>query len=246
VAGADVGSTGYAEVGFYANSDGFPPTQLSGYDANGYHVVSLGTASNYDTYSNGALFIARWSNGTYIDSLDGTPTSIALGANQGFHFAYGTSAAFPSAPTAAVAQYSFTHTTASTSASGATLGAGVTSGTVTVDFADPVIGGYPSASVSMSVQHGLGIYNVNAPNMPIIVTPASDGGLNPVFQGAGTAQNFYSSACYSACGVDVAGFLSGSKPSSIGPIPSDAGLTYTIQDTDPIHGAAGFHISTVP
>jgi hypothetical protein len=44
--------------------------------------------------------------------------------------------------------------------------------------------------------------------------------------------------------VDIAGFLSGAiNTEQLGTIPSNAGLTYTIHDTDPLSGAAGFRFN---
>ncbi|MFO1435776.1 MAG: hypothetical protein U1F34_05245 [Gammaproteobacteria bacterium] len=48
---------------------------------------------------------------------------------------------------------------------------------------------------------------------------------------------------HSSCSVDISGFPSGSTPSSIGNIPSDAGVAYTIKDADPVSGAAAFHVN---
>jgi hypothetical protein len=116
----------------------------------------------------------------------------------------------------------------------------VSGGTLLVTFSSSL-----TAELSgMTVQQGGASYSVNTSPMDVLMLPTSGGGVNPVFSDTGTAIGTgRTSACANGCGVDIAGFLSGSATSTIGTIPSHAGLTYTIQDADPLSGAAAFQFN---
>lgn len=234
------------ELAFLVGVDKNPPTAITGVEsASGVlHSAVLGTASVQDSYAsaNGALFLARWGGGTYTDIQDGVSKTETLGDNQGLHFAYGTSATVSDSAlsSGAVAFYDLAAFTAPTRASGSGAPGSVTGGTLAVTFSVE-----PTAQLSgMTVAQGGANYSVSTGPMAILLLSTSGGGVNPIFSDTGTAiGSGRTSACANGCGVDVAGFLSGSTSSQIGTIPSHAGLTYTIQDVDPLSGAAAFQFN---
>lgn len=238
------GSAAKPELGFLVGVDKNPPTAITGVEGSSgvVHSAVLGTATVKDSYSsaNGALFLARWGGGTYTDIQDGVSKTETLSGEQGLHFAYGTSATVSESAlsSGAVAFYDLAAFTAPTRASGSGAPGVVRGGTLAVNFSTE-----PSAQLSgMTVTQGGANYTVSTGPMAILLLSTSGGGVNPVFTDTGTAIGS-TSACVNGCGVDIAGFLSGSVNSTIGTIPSHAGLTYTIQDSDPLSGAAGFEFN---
>ncbi len=242
VVGGDV--TPNPQLGFLVGVDKNPPTAITGVESSTgiQHSAVLGTATVQDSYSsaNGALFLARWGGGTYTDIQDGVSTTETLSGDQGLHFAYGTSATVSESAlsSGAVAFYDLAGFTAPTRASGSGTPGVVRGGTLAVTFSTE-----PTAQLSgMTVAQGGANYTVSTEPMAILLLSTSGGGVNPIFADTGTAIGS-TSACVNGCGVDIAGFLSGSANSTIGVIPSHAGMTYTIQDTDPLSGAAGFQFN---
>lgn len=240
------GSSSRPELAFLVGVDKNPPTAITGVESSSgvLHSAVLGTATVKDSYSsaNGALFLARWGGGTYTDIQDGVSRTETLSGEQGLHFAYGTSATVSESAlsSGATAFYDLAGFTAPTRASGSGAPGTVTGGTLAVNFSTE-----PSAELlGMTVQQGGATYSVSTGPMDILLLSASGGGVNPIFSDIGTAVGTgRPGACANGCGVDVAGFLSGSANSTIGTIPSHAGLTYTIRDADPLSGAAGFEFN---
>lgn len=234
------------ELALLVGVDKNPPTAITGVESSTgiQHSAILGTATVKDSYSsaNGALFLARWGGGTYTDIQDGVSKTETLTGDQGLHFAYGTSATVSESAlsSGAVAFYDLASFTAPTRASGSGAPGTVTGGTLAVTFSTE-----PTAQLSgMTVAQGGANYSVSTGPMAILLLSTSGGGVNPIFSDSGTAfGSGRTSACANGCGVDIAGFLSGSVSSTIGTIPSHAGLTYTIQDTDPLSGAAAFQFN---
>lgn len=234
------------ELAFLVGVDKNPPTAITGVESSSgvQHSAVLGTATVKDSYSsaNGALFLARWGGGTYTDIQDGVSKTETLSGEQGLHFAYGTSATVSDSALSSggVAFYELAAFTAPTRASGSGAPGTVTGGTLAVTFSTE-----PTAQLSgMTVAQGGANYTVSTGPMAILLLSSSGGGVNPIFADTGTAiGSGRTSACANGCGVDIAGFLSGSTSSTIGTIPSHAGLTYTIQDVDPLSGAAAFQFN---
>ena len=188
-------------------------------------------ASATDYLSNGSIGLGRWTNGkvlTYND-VDGSAEIATLTGNQSFHFIYGVDPG--PIPTTGSATYTFGKGTQSTSLSGATIGNGVTSGSINVNFASN------SANLSMVVDHvntdnSSGIYNVNGP----LALNAPNNGImdtGSVFASGGTG------ACASSCGVDIQGGFAGPASTSVPGTPSYIGIGYAIHENDIITGVAG-------
>jgi len=144
---------------------------------------------------------------------------------QSVHLIFGPQLTTP-IPTSGSATYTFMGGTQSTSLSGATIGQGVTSGTISIsDFSTA------EASLDMQVVHG-DTYNVSG---TLSINPTN--GLNPLNVTASTASPDTNSACYPSCMTYVQGGFTG--PTS-GGIPQYVGITYAIQEHDPIIGVAAF------
>ena len=222
-----------------ATVSGFPPTTTTQLISGNPDTAVLQTAHNEDFFSDGTLFISRWTGGTVNETFMGSTSTFTLSGNQSVHLAYG----LPDAPmptgVSAQATYDFIpgSATHSTSESGATIGSGVTGGQLTVDFYSQ------SVQVNMDVSHGISLYSVYG-----------SGSVNQVMTSMATYHTFdlsgyasdmgnRSGACASSCSADLSGFLTGSAASSIGNVPAEAGLVYKIYDTDPVSGAAGFKFS---
>ena len=224
-----------------ATVSGFPPTTTTQLISGNPDTAVLQTAHNEDFFSDGTLFISRWTGGTVNETFMGSTNTFTLTGNQSVHLAYG----LPDAPmpsgVSAQATYDFIagSATHSTSESGASIGSGVTGGQLTVDFYSQ------SLQVNMDVSHGTSLYSVygSGPVNAIMTSMAT----YHTFDLSGYASDMgnQSGACASSCSADLSGFLTGSAASSIGNVPAEAGLVYKIYDTDPVSGAAGFKFSGI-
>jgi hypothetical protein len=172
----------------------------------------------------------RWTNGYILindhDGLvDDTKTENFPG-NQSIHLIFGQDPGVIA--TTGSASYNFIGGTKSTSAIGATLGNGVTSGTINVNFAG-------SGDINMTVDH--------IPSFPYTVSgtlnviPAH----NEIINASVTATTGDSgSACFSSgCATFMDGVFVGPTVSGI---PGHIGIEYDIQDTDVVMGVAGFGV----
>jgi len=174
----------------------------------------------------------RWTGGDLLmvgDDGD-TDDGLLMTANQSVHIIFGP--AYTSAlPTSGSASYNFFGGTRSTSASGATIGNGVTAGNIAVNFASS------TATLNMNVNHlgtfaGPGNYNISGP-----LTVSRDGGLG--LQGAVPAHRNFApaSACSTGCPVLIEGGFPGVIDAGL---PVYAGIGYAIMEADPIIGAVVF------
>ena len=183
-----------------------------------------------DFYTNGSSGMGRWTSGKILayNTSSATADVKTLTGNQSIPFIYGPD---PGAiPTTGSATYTFVHGTQSTSLSGATIGNGVTSGNINVNF------GTNSANLSMVVNHvntdnSGGDYNVSG---PLALNAPSNGIMDTgsVLATGGTG------ACASSCGVNIQGGFAG--PTNASGNPSSIGIGYIINENDPITGVAGF------
>ncbi len=90
--------------------------------------------------------VGRWADGNIITvSSAGGAELLELSDNQSLHFIYGQTPA--TLPTTGTASYDFASGTVSTADNGTSIGRGVTSGSIVVDF------GAALAAVEMQVQH---------------------------------------------------------------------------------------------
>lgn len=170
----------------------------------------------------------RWTSGAILtlDNTGSTGSDVeTFTGHQSVHFIYGQDPG--TLPTSGTANYNFlAGGTPSTSASGATIGDGVTSGAIAVDF------GTTSASINMEVSHAGAVYSVIGPL-------GVDAVNNGIFDegGVSASTTAVGSACNSMCGTWIEGGFAG--PSDLG-TPRYIGIGYGIQESDPITGVAGF------
>lgn len=192
-------------------------------------VVAQGEANPAhiaDFYTDGTVGWFRWTGGDVLVVQDDGQTNLnAQVGYQSIHIIFGPQLNLTTAPTGS-ATYTFEGGTQSTSLSGATIGQGVTSGTITIS--DFTLG---EASLQMTVSH-VNNYSVNG-----ILNIGSNGGLTDRSVTASLLSPVAGSSCYPACPTYIdggfAGTVSGGKPTF-------AGISYAIQETDPIIGVAGF------
>lgn len=202
---------------------------LAGGDQNLIAQAQANPAHVAESFTNGSIGWARWTGGdVLLVQDDGTTDINPQTGYQSIHLIFGPQLTSP-LPTSGSATYTFIGGTQSTSLSGATIGQGVTSGTISIsDFSSA------TADLNMQVVHG-DTYNVSGTLS--INTNSSNGGLNPINVTASTAMPDASSACSPSCATDILGGFSGPIT---GGIPEYIGINYTIQEHDPIIGVAAF------
>lgn len=174
----------------------------------------------------------RWTGGNLLvmNNKNDSNGGLAMTGNQSVHIIFGPeyTTAFP---TTGSATYLFSGGTRSTSESGATIGNGVTAGSIVANFATSI------ATLNMTVNHlgafgGPGNYNISGP-----VTISRDGGLGlngsvPAFRASAPG-----SACTTGCTVVIEGGFPGVLASGV---PVYAGIAYDIRENDEIIGVAVF------
>src|SRR5690606_20908527 len=188
---------------------------IDGFRQNPAQLVEFGTS--------GELSWGRWANGLVL--FVGGFVSQGMGAQnlllenfQSLHFIYGPEAT--SIPTAGSAVYEFVGGTQSTSLSGDSIGPGVTSGEIVVNFSTS------TADLGMEVTHASIDYTVQG--QLIDVPGVGFFGLN------GTASTQVStSGCNPGCSVNLHG-------SFMGPNAEHIGIIYEVGETEAFRGAAGF------
>ena len=177
---------------------------------------------DYGFTSDGLLLMGRFQDGNLLD-IEANTTMGGLHAEittfvdyQSAHFIFGPTPAF--VPLSGTATYGFTGSTDSTSLSGATIGNGVTQGTLTFNFASL------SGSINMNVNHNAVDYSVTG---SLIIEP--------------DRLIFFDQSVYASTGINsYFASLDGFFAHDGDPNPLAAGLAYEIQTPDPIMGAAGF------
>ncbi len=219
--------------------DGFPPTSVTTDNpAVGIQKEELLTASNSDSFTDGTLFITRWSGGTYRTTGPNGTKDIALAGNQSNHYVLGTPTT--GIPASGQATYSFIpgSATPSTSNSGASSGAGVQSGSLSVDFLNP------NVQVNMAVSHNNATYNVNGSSGAIGQVSGAQSNAY-IFGGTNFRASTSFGNCSGGCITQIEGFFAGNQSTALGNTPSHAGVAYEVQEVDPFSGAAGFQLNSV-
>ena len=223
-------------------STGFPATMIADSLFGATHSAELVTAHNEDSFSDGTLFITRWTGGTVRETLNGSANDFTLSGNQSVHLIGGVPSSSMPSGVSAQATYDFIpgSATHSTTASGATIGNGVTGGQITVDFYSQYV------QVNMDVSHGLSLYNVYGSG-PVdeVVTSLAKYHTFDLTGDALDVGNRLGQCASISCSADLSGVLAGTTASSIGNVPAEAGLVYKIYDMDPVSGAAGFKFSGI-
>ncbi|NKB35897.1 MAG: hypothetical protein GKR93_01840 [Gammaproteobacteria bacterium] len=186
--------------------------------------------------TSGGLSLGRWENGNVLsiiknfdtDQFDEVGVDVLTGF-QSIHFIYGEA---PGAiPASGSAIYQFADGTASTSNSGATIGNGVLSGAIAVNFANA------DASITMNVDHNNSLYSVFG-NLQLDNEFLFD--MNTVFASTSTS----GSACNPICNTIIDGGFAGPNFGSSPDVPKNIGIEYEILETDIITGVAGFTTPT--
>jgi hypothetical protein len=182
------------------------------------------TLADYSYDSTDGIGWGRWTNGEFLSFDDtGDPAEVHyLAGNQSVHFIFGSQPPDISGLTS-TAYYNFMGGTHSTSTSGATVGNGVTSGTIMVNFS------LSQASLDMTVEHAPYTYNVSYGNLTVNNTDATLSGM--------VTASSDSSTCIS-CNVNIDGGFAGPAVSTME--PKYIGIQYNIQEPDVITGVAGF------
>jgi FecR protein len=202
-------------------------------------VLTLVTATNFDTFNDGTLFITRWSAGDITDVFNnGTPNTFTLNSDQGVHFALGIPTT--SVPLTGEASYDFivgsqtqtTHISGSDIADG-----GITGGTIVLNFVSAL------AFPNFTVFHDIETFTLTASSGLPFETLAGSSTTQRGFFGPGNASS--PSICSSTCNVDIAATFAGDFLSSIGNIPAELGVVYKVFTGDPFTGAGGFQVSSV-
>ena len=194
---------------------GAGPTAVADFESNPASVAEFTT--------DGTIGYGRWANGKVLTYDNSSPAEVVnLTGNQSIHFIYGPDLA--SRPSTGTATYNFIGGTQSTSVSGATIGNGVTSGDISVDF------GAASANLSMTVDHGSS-YAVAG---PLALDPTGTG----IYDNGSVIATGGTGPCISGCGVTIDGGFAG--PINTAGNPSYIGIAYDIQESDQITGVAGF------
>jgi hypothetical protein len=221
-------------------TSGSGPTRYEGTDigdATPFQVgAEIASAQVLETFNdNNVIFQARWGDGTVnkSTSIPGDTGTVTLTGNQSLHFINGVP--INNLPSLGSANYDFIQSTDSTTTSGATIGDGVTSGQLQVNFTAAQV------NLNMNVNHEGTDYGVF--------------GLLDIFQTAGrpvkdrfTNLNFGgnpggSVSCAPSCNASVDGFFAGNTQTSLGTTPSHAGIAYEVDSSiisDQIHGTASF------
>jgi hypothetical protein len=201
------------------------PVNITGVSSSTGQSVSVTSLQTPQlAFSDGILYWGRWTGGKFqIDATDpkGTTTGAGtLGSDSSLHYVFGTPVA--SVPMAGTASYGFIGSTGSTSVAG-TVGAGVTGGTLTANFATNQV------STALSINHG-GVYNANG-------VAHLQAGNRATFTGvSGTA-----SGPTGTHGFSFDGFFAGA-PAPVA--PARAGIGWTIKAPDAIVGGAAFSCKT--
>ncbi len=191
-------------------------------------------ASPVEFFSNGEIGYARWAEGNILvlneSSVVADNEIIELTGTQSFHYLFGMEP--PAIPVNdESASYSFLDGTQSTSFSGSTIGNGITSGTIDVNFA------LYSADLDMNVSHNSIDYNVQG---PLLIDPF-DGAFFD-FQVSGVSQV---TATGGECTVSCETFIEGGFTGPVSDVfPKYAGFEYDIQTTDLIMGVGVFQFGS--
>ncbi|MGK0298134.1 MAG: hypothetical protein ACI9XC_001752 [Gammaproteobacteria bacterium] len=207
------------------------PVQVAIFDANTPATIAdsfldAGTGFGWGRWTNG--FILSTDDGGLVDSTNAEN----FPGNQSVHLIFGQDPGVIA--TTGTAFYDFIGGTKSTSASGATLGNGVTSGSsIFVDFRDG------SGSIIMRIDHIPGFPYLIF-NQPLNVSPA-DNAIVDMSPGLQTTTAASGSACNPMCYTLMDGGFAG--PSTSG-IPGHIGIEYDIQDADVVMGVAGFSVGS--
>ena len=207
---------------------------VDGADAADFDLIASKPAVVADFIESNGLTWWRWTNGLLLglDVLENGDINVEVDeftGNQSHHIIVGPPPTFM--PTTGTATYTFVGSTDSSTESGAgPTGNGVTSGMLQAFFGTAI----PFVSVNLNVDHG-GAYNVNGSvDIDGHYFSTVIGGSMVTATGSGTA----GTACTVGCPVDMSGFFSGTNTSTTA--PPAAGISFVIQETDPIIGAAGF------
>ncbi|MCY7305938.1 MAG: FecR family protein [Rhodoferax sp.] len=213
-AGSGTGVPAGVIAGMYFNNG-----ILNGFVLNrGNEFANLHFDKVFNAGSNADLYWGRWSQGTLsvFAGLNGTNDSKtqAVPATASLHYLMSTSV--PTIPTAGSATFSFVGGTPSTNASGG-LGSGITSGTVTANFATSMV------NAAFAVVHG-GTFNINTA-MP----------MNSGNRAAFSSSNLGGSVSGASPGSTVTGFFAGTGA------PTGAGLSYSLKTGFPqaVPGVSG-------
>ncbi|MEX2523741.1 MAG: FecR family protein, partial [Gammaproteobacteria bacterium] len=171
----------------------------------------------------------RWSGGNFlvVDAL-GETELIELVDHQSLHFIFGPEP--PEIPTQGGAIYDFIGGTQSTSASGATIGEGVTEGFLFADF------GASAGGIEMTVSHDSNDYHV-AGFLAMDTEENSIFDQDSVFATTGLD----GSDCNPSCPTFIEGGFAG--PDNGDGTPTHVGIEYDIQEEDIIMGVAGFGLA---
>jgi len=175
----------------------------------------------------------RWTNGSIIvvDENGSSSTEIeTLTDNKSIHFVFG-----PDLGTfnpVGGAQYNFVGGTQSTSASGSTIGNGITSGYIYVYFESSW------ANINMTVDHIPGFPYTVSGSLSIYT---SDNMIMDYSVSASTSAP--DSACNSTtCTTSIYGGFTGPIWAELPDFPGYIGIGYDIQDTEVIMGVGGFKL----
>ena len=179
-------------------------------------LVSSGTATITDFFSDGIIFINRWTNGTTSGTADGVPFTFTMVNNQSFHNIFA-SFAVP-VPVTGSAQYGLLASTDSTSTSGTGIGNGITSGTIAVNFLNATVG------LNMNVDFNSTNYTVSGAS-PIAKVTIGSFSADVFGSGPGTF-NTFGGGCGGGCGTNVQGFFAGGETTAFGSTPNRIGLVY--------------------
>ena len=174
----------------------------------------------------GEIGFGRWGDGRFfsISENDDDPSNVdELTGNQSLHFIFGPAYADNDMPSTGTATYNFFGGTDSTSVSGATIGNGVTSGSIFVDFS-----GF--ASINMNVDHNGDTFLVNG--------GLALNGAEIYDDGTVSAMNLSMTNCYPGCQTFIDGGFAG--PANASGQPKHIGIEYDIQAPDVITGVAAF------
>jgi hypothetical protein len=175
----------------------------------------------------GSVGLGRWGGGKFLTVNTNSGVDVhTLTGNQSLHFMYGPEPG--PIPVAGSATYNFIGGTRSTSVSGATIGNGVTSGSIAVNF------GTSGANLNMIINH-LTNYSVSGP----LSVDTRENGINDT--GSVFATTDMTGPCYpSSCTVFIDGGFAGPNSTSVPGTPAYIGIEYDIQTSDVITGVAGF------
>lgn len=208
---------------------GFAPTGAS-------FSLNNDSATAFETFNDGTLFISRWSGGNVTDIFGGSPTVNSLNSDQGVHIVLG----LPTSPvpTTGTATYQFIpgSATLTTHVSGSdTPDGGINSGSIQIDFLSAL------AFPNFTLEHDGDIFTVTQPSGLPFQSLTSGASTQRGFFGFATASSAV--ICSSPCGVELGGTFAGNTSSPIGNIPAELGVVYQVFTGDPFTGAGGFGLS---